>query len=333
MKKTMLAANLHAVADLRVEHIAVPECAPDEVLVAVKYCGICGSDLPRIFVRGTYHFPTVPGHEFSGVVEYDPQGELTGKPVAVFPLLPCFSCPSCQEGNYATCSHYDYYGSRRNGGMEEYLAVKRWNLVLIPEGVSLKEGALCEPAAVARHAVFGMDLTAGSRLLISGAGPIGLLAGQWARKAGAVDVCFLDIDDRKIDFAKRLGFSAYSKGMHFDHALEGTGHSNALETCISALNAFGSLTLLGTPAGDIALPQDIYGLILRKELRIQGSWNSSYNNQVNDWKESLRAMADGTLKVGELITHEYRLSECGEALRMMCEKQEMYAKVLLKIGE
>ena len=95
--KTMKCANLHGISDLRYEDIPVPECGEGEVLVKVQSCGICGSDIPRVYTKGTYHFPTVIGHEFAGQVVYDPKNQLTGKAVAVFPLLPCFTCESCKK--------------------------------------------------------------------------------------------------------------------------------------------------------------------------------------------------------------------------------------------
>ena len=176
MGRSMRAAILHKIGDLRIEHLLVPTCGADEVLIRVGYCGICGSDLPRVYEKGTYHFPTVIGHEFSGTVEEDATGEWLGKRVAVFPLLPCFSCEACRNAKYALCSDYDYYGSRRDGGMAEYIAVKRWNCIALPNEVSLEAGAMCEPAAVAYHAVHRLGDTQGHSLVISGAGPIGLLA-------------------------------------------------------------------------------------------------------------------------------------------------------------
>ena len=196
--KTMKCANLHAIGDLRYEEIPVPACGDDEVLVAVKSCGVCGSDIPRVYTKGTYSFPTVIGHEFSGKVVYDPENAYVGKKVAVFPLLPCFRCDSCAAGSYATCRDYDYYGSRRNGGMSEYIAVKRWNLLSVPDNVSYEEAAMCEPVSVARHAVCKLNVKPGDRLLITGAGPIGILAGQWAKKYGAEKVYYIDIDPRKM---------------------------------------------------------------------------------------------------------------------------------------
>ncbi|MBQ7900560.1 MAG: alcohol dehydrogenase catalytic domain-containing protein [Clostridia bacterium] len=191
MNKTVKSANLHAVNDLRYEDTCLADCQSDEVLVEVKSCGICGSDISRVYSKGTYHFPTIIGHEFSGKVVYDPKNELNGKKVVVFPLLPCFECESCKEGSYATCENYDYYGSRRDGGMTEYIQVKRWNVIVMPRNLSYDEGAMCEPVSVARHAVLKLGIKNGDNVFISGAGPIGLVAGMWAKMLGAKDIFYI----------------------------------------------------------------------------------------------------------------------------------------------
>lgn len=330
--KTMKCANLYAVNDLRYEEIPIPQCREDEVLVEVKSCGICGSDIPRVYTKGTYHFPTVIGHEFAGKVVFDPKKELDGKKVAVFPLLPCFSCNSCKEGNYATCENYDYYGSRRNGGMSEYIAVKRWNLLTIPESVSYNEAAMCEPVSVARHAICKLNIKEGDNLLISGAGPIGILAGQWAKSFGADKVYYIDIDPRKLELTKQFGFWEHREGVQVSCALEGTGFSNALAKCLAAVKPSGKMVLMGNPAEEMTLSQNTYWHILRKELTVCGTWNSSYNERQNDWKESLNAMADGKINVKPLITHTYPLSACHQAFEMMKNKTEFFCKVMLTMG-
>lgn len=328
----MKAANFYAVGDLRYEDIEKPKCLEDEVLVEIKSCGICGSDIPRVFTKGTYHFPTVIGHEFSGVVVEDSKKELIGKRVAVFPLLPCFGCESCKSENYAACADYDYYGSRRDGGMAEYVAVKRWNLVMLPDNISFDEGAMCEPISVGRHAVKKLGITKGDNLLISGAGPIGIIAGQWAKSEGADEVYYFDIDERKIDFAKTLGFKKYEEGIKIDRVIEGTGHSAALKKCLKAVKPFGRVILMGNPVGEITLSQNTYWYILRKELTVVGTWNSSYAEHNNDWKESIKAISEGKIKVKPLITHRYPLSECNAAFDMMKARKEFYNKVMLTIN-
>ena len=331
MKKTIKSANLHAINDLRYEDTPFPTCGDDEALVKIMSCGICGSDLSRVYGKGTYHFPTVIGHEFSGVVEFDPEGALTGKRVAIFPLLPCFSCQSCADENYATCENYDYYGSRRDGGMSEYLAVKKWNLLVMPDGLSFDEGAMCEPVSVARHAISKLGIKEGENLFISGAGPIGIIAGQWAKMFGAAQVYYIDIDQRKLDFARSLGFEEYQRGIRIDCALEGAGHPDALAACLEALKPYGRIVLMGNPAGDMTMTQKTYWHILRKEISVCGTWNSSYSGRAGDWKASLCAMAEGKIDVKPLITHKYPLSKCNEAFEMMRDKKEFYNKVMLNM--
>lgn len=115
----MRAYELHGINDLRIEDIEKPEIPSGWVLMQVKASGICSSDIPRIFTNGTYHFPTIPGHEFSGVVAACGEGvpeERIGKRVGIFPLIPCRTCPQCRQKKYEMCEHYDYLGSRRDGG-------------------------------------------------------------------------------------------------------------------------------------------------------------------------------------------------------------------------
>lgn len=333
MKKSVKSANLHAINDLRYENTFLNKCQDDEVLIEVKSCGICGSVISRVYSKGTYHFPTIIGHEFSGKVVFDPESEISGKKVVIFPLLPCFKCKGCHRGSYATCESYDYYGSRRDGGMTEYIAVKRWNILVMPEGLSYDEGAMCEPVSVARHAVLKLDIKGGENVFISGAGPIGLIAGQWAKLFGAKQVYYVDIDDRKIKFAKELGFLEYSKDITIDCGIEGTGNSNALQKCLEVIKPHGRMVFMGNPSGDIKLSQNTYWHILRKELKISGTWNSSYNNNDDDWKESLNAMSSGKFDVKPLITHKFPLSECNRAFEMMKNRTEFFNKVILNMNE
>ena len=329
----MKCANLHGINDLRVDDIPMPVCQEDEVLVQVKFCGVCGSDLPRVYEKGTYHFPTVIGHEFAGQVVMDPKDQLTGKAVAVFPLLPCFSCENCKKEQYATCENYDYYGSRRNGGMSEFLAVKRWNLLLIPEGLSYQEAAMCEPVAVARHAIGRLHIQKGDTLLISGAGPIGILAGQWAKHFGAEQVYYFDIDDRKIQCCKSFGFAEYTGSEKINCVLEGTGHPQALQRCLEAISAAGRMVLMGNPMGDMNMTQKTYWHILRKELTVVGTWNSSYNSSQNDWQEALTAMGAGQICAKPLITHVFPLTKVQDAFELMKDKKEFFSKVMIAMEE
>ena len=206
----MEALVLYGIGDLRLEQIPVPQLADGDVRVRIGFCGVCGSDIPRIFVKGTYRFPTVCGHEFAGVVDACGPGVddfASGDPVVVFPLLWCGECPACEQGKYVQCHDYDYLGSRSDGAFAEYIVAPKENLIAVPAGVTLEEAAMTEPAAVALHAVRRANTTlAGKSVAIFGAGPIGLMTAQWARIMGAATVFLFDIVAEKLELAKQLGF-------------------------------------------------------------------------------------------------------------------------------
>lgn len=325
----MTAAVLHAVGDLRCEKVPMPVPKAGEVLLKVLACGVCGSDIPRVYVSGTYHFPTIPGHEFAGKIVDDPEGELTGKYAAVFPLLPCRKCAACEVGEYVNCSDYDYYGSRRDGGFAEYIAVDRRNLILLPDGLDPVVASLCEPGSVGRAAIRRLDVQIGDLCVVYGAGPIGLIAAQWARRAGAARVRVVDISDEKLAFAEKFGFEAYDEARDgkADCVLEGTGASPALNNAVLALKNHGRMVLMGNPGRDMTIAQKTYSQILRREITMCGTWNSSYNRVVNDWTATVAAMADGSINYADLITHRFALTDCNRALEMMRDKSEFFTKV------
>lgn len=343
---TMKACVLHAVDDLRYETIPYPEPDEGEVLVRVGACGVCGSDIPRVFTQGTHSFPLIPGHEFAGAVAVTGPGvedTWLDQRVAVFPLIPCRRCACCQIGAYAQCMDYGYLGSRQNGGFAEYVRVPAWNLVPVPESLPIEEAAMAEPAAVAAHALRRAGVEPGGTVLIFGAGPIGLLLAQWARAWGAGHVMLADVDLGRLRYAKELGFGhlidpaagdvaewvLHKTGQGAAVVVEGSGSSAAYEQAMHAARPFGTVVLMGNPTGSMALSQQGYWAILRKELRVLGTWNSSYTElPINEWRLALEAMADGTIKAGGLITHRTSLSRLHERLAMMRDKTEFFNKVM-----
>jgi L-iditol 2-dehydrogenase len=343
--KTMMACNLHGVGDLRYEEVAVPSLKPGEVLLKVKAAGICGSDIPRVFEKGTYHFPTIPGHEFAGeIAEVNPGDEaLLGKTAAVFPLLPCFTCEACQTGEYAQCANYDYYGSRRDGAFAEYIAVKKWNLVLAPRGVKAEHAAMCEPCAVAIHALSQAEIKPGDTVAIFGAGTIGILAAQAARGQGALNVVLVDVDNAKLDLARSLGFehaidsktgdpALYIKnisgGRGADLALEAAGVAAAAEGCLKAAKTFGTVVLMGNPSKNMDISQNAYWEILRKQLTLKGTWNSSYSDANNNWHTAIQCMEMGVFDLDKLITHRFSFSECNKAFELAKSRSEAWVKIM-----
>lgn len=342
----MKACVLHAINDLRCEERPVPRPGPGEALLRVGACGVCGSDVPRIFKKGTYKFPLIPGHEFAGVVEKvgpDTEPFWLGRKAAVFPLVPCRHCAACEIGAYAQCEDYDYLGSRCDGGFAEYVAVPVWNLLAVPMELSIEEAAMVEPAAVAVHALRQAGLGVGDSVLVFGAGPIGLILGLWARALGAGKVLLADIDLERLRFARSLGFdhlhdatqgdtadwAMRKTGRGADVVIEGSGSADAFEQSVLAARPFGRVVLMGNPSGEMKLSQEGYWAILRKELRVSGTWNSTYAELPrNEWKLALDYMADGRLPLGKLITHRTGLDGLFEHLVMLRDRKSFCNKVM-----
>lgn len=333
----MKAFVLHGVGDLRHEEYPLPQLEPGWALVKVLAAGICSSDVPRIFEKGTYHFPTIPGHEFSGRVEAvadEKDSRWVGKHVGVFPLIPCQNCPSCRQGQYETCSNYDYIGSRRDGGFADYTAVPVWNLVELPETVSDIQGALLEPAAVALHAVKRAEIFQGARVCVVGTGAIGLLAGQWARHLGAGHVIVKGRKEAKRPLVRQCGLeymTRCSEGEEFDRVIEAVGSAQALEESLMLAAPGGRLVLMGNPDGSRTLSQDLYWRILRRQLTLTGTWNSSYGEEKSDWSAALGAMASGVLRTDIVVSHVMQGTELQRGLDIMKNKTEPFCKIVLKL--
>jgi L-iditol 2-dehydrogenase len=347
----MNALVLHAVGDARFENVLQPVVTAGEVLLRVEFCGICGSDIPRVFVKGTYHFPIICGHEFAGTVEACGEGVEGFKPgdrVVAFPLLWCGMCASCELGNYVQCSDYDYYGSRRDGAFAEYVSVPPQNLIPVPQGVSMEAASMTEPAAVALHALkrAGSGLV-GETVVVFGAGPIGLMVAQWGRIMGAARIVLLDLIPEKLAMAHKLGFDLaidvrdcnpvetindLTGGHGAEVCVEGAGVPATLNQAIAAARVGGRVVILGNPSADVTLPAALISQAMRRELDILGTWNSSFSAAGNndDWRAALAAVASGAMDLDSLVTHRVALEDALEALVMMRDRSEFFAKVLIK---
>lgn len=337
---------LEAVGQLIYKEVDAPIPKTGEVLLKTKAAGICGSDIERVFVKGTYHFPTIPGHEFSGKIVQVGEGvdtNLLGRRAAVFPLLPCRKCDMCEVGEYASCRNYNYFGSRCDGGFAEYVAIPVWNLIFGPDSLSYEVMAMAEPAAVSLHALSQGDVKLGDQVAVFGAGAIGLMIGELARIAGVDKVIMLDIEQKKLDFAKSIGFSCvvntgevgwkqkvmeYSEHKGVDLAIEGAGVSATIEGCFEVVKPLGRVVLMGNPIGDVILRQKAYWEILRKQLTVSGTWNSDYTRKRNDWQIVMEKMASGKLEVSKFITHRFKLRECNLAFEMVRDKKEFTNRVI-----
>ena len=329
---------------------AVPD-APQQncALVRVAACGICGSDLPRGFGGKAYHYPLVMGHEFSAVVEEPANGGrfARGARVAVFPLLPRDSTtdPACQTGDYAQAKDYDYYGSRRDGAFAEYLRVPEWNLFAVPDSVPLLHASMTEPAAVALHGVRRMHCQAGDDAVVFGAGPIGNMAAQWLRIHGCSRVFIVDVDERKLAIAEKMGFvpinAAKSDPVEtIKEATKGAGVQRSVEACglpltflqaVKVAGRFGEVLFMGNIAGEFKIGEKDFSDILRKELTILGTWNSKVAPIGNDdWTTVIKHL-DGKLDVAPLITDQLPLAEGPRIFDELVNRRGFHNKVIFDI--
>ncbi len=322
--------------DRVLEYANVPmpqKMGPDSVLVRIAYAGICSSDLKRGFGGGAYHYPLIMGHELSGLVEESFPGSLfsQGDRVVVYPLLPCRRCLACQNGAFAQCVRYDYFGSRRDGGFAEYLYVPEANLLPVPGQVELLHAALTEPCAVALHGVSRLNVRIGDSAAVIGFGPIGSLAAQWLSIRGCSPIYAVDIDRRKLALAAELGchpvnardtdpvaaIYELTDGRGADRVVEACGQPQTFLQAVQAAGSFGELLFLGNLQGRFTIAEKEFSAILRKELKILGSWNSRIvPREHNDWSIALRYLA-GQLRVAPLITHTPPLREGPEIFKRM----------------
>jgi L-iditol 2-dehydrogenase len=314
----MKAWRLYGINDLRLQNVPLPEMKADEVLLKVAAAGICSSDLGRVYGSGAYHYPITLGHEFAGIITAAAAPEnnhLIGKRAGVFPLLPCFNCESCQQKSYETCKNYSYIGSRRDGAFAEYVNVPVWNLLPIPDSVKIENAAMLEPTAVSLHAARLASVTPDKTVSVVGNGAIGRLTARFLSYRGAKNVSVIGRADSDIIS---------------DITVEAVGTAASLSRVISMTKPGGEIILLGNPPSDFSLSQKDYWQILRKQLTVKGSWNSSFIKDTNDdWNTAVRLIAEGAINPAEFISHKFPFEKLDEAFSMMNEKREKFCKVMI----
>jgi len=352
MNRTMEAAVLHAPADLRIEQVSVPTIGAGEALIAVKAVGICGSDLDRVMKTGTYKFPTIPGHEFCGVIEEigdNAEGFKTGDRVVVTPMMPCFTCEFCQQGYYGQCNSYNFLGSRTDGGFAEYVKAPIMNLIKMPDNVSFAAGATIEPAAVTLHGMMKVGINVGDAVAVLGCGAIGLFAIQLAKIMGATKVIAVDIAEDKLELARLSGADVCVNGLKEDvvqYILEltgGRGVNAAIETagtnitqeqCLRIARKQGRILYLGTAHKDVVIPAKSFEAIVRNELMIVGAWNSySAPFPGVEWHAILDFASAGKLVIDPLVTHKFDLNQAPQVFEDLVGRKYPFNKVIFEINK
>lgn len=335
--------------EYRADKIAKPAPKQGEVLVAVKAAGICGSDIPRIYRSGSYFYPLVPGHEFSGIVAETGCGVddcWIGRRVGVFPLVPCGECGPCHEKHYEMCRKYSYLGSRQDGGFAEYVTVPEWNLITLPECVTYEQAAMLEPMAVAVHAMRRFELAEGMRIAVCGLGTIGLCLLMFLKERGMQDVLAIGNKDiqKKIALESGVGkecyFDARESGVDgwlsekstekgIDVFFGCTGQNEVLDLAVRHTAPGGEVVLVGNPVSDMVLGRQAYWKILRNQLTLKGTWNSSYmHDGADDWHYILERLGQGRIRPELLISHRFGFNNLIKGFEMMRDKTEEYVKVM-----
>ncbi len=361
----MKAWMLHGIHDFTYEDTSIPVLKDGEVLVQVKSAGICGSDIPRIYRDGAHQMPLIPGHEFAGeVVQVGKwvDDAWMQKRVGVYPLIPCKECDSCRKGYFEMCKNYSYIGSRQNGAFAEFVAVPAQNLIALPNTVSYEQAAMLEPMAVAVHAMQQVNPAQTSTVAVCGLGTIGLLLTMFLLEKGIRNVLVIGNKSSQKRKAQELGLSednycdsivedvldwcnAKTNRCGVDVVFECVGKSATFSQCIEIAAPKGTVCLIGNPYSDMCLEKSVYWKILRNQLTVVGTWNSSffksihnsdaygYYKEVTDWEYVLHKLESGSISPEKLISHKTSLEEMETVLQMMRDKTEEYIKIMIVTEE
>lgn len=338
----MRAIRLYAPGDFRLEDVPKPRPGPGEVQVRVASVGVCGSDLPRMLIKGAWKMPLITGHEFAGhiaEVGEGVKGWAEGELVGVIPLLPCYQCSQCLTGNFSRCRDYDYFGSRRDGAYAEFIAVPVANLVKVSQAADPRAIAMADPASIALHAIWkGGSLTAGQTGAVVGCGPIGLFAIQWMRMLGAAQVIAVDVSKEKLDLALEAGATicvlskdAARTDARADLVVEAVGIEATIQTAIQLAAPGGHAVLIGIPVTDVTLSNATFQYFLRQEASLHGSWNSfGAPFPGPQWTTTVEKLGTGELRWEFMISHDLDLAELPGVFARFAARDLHYSKVLFR---
>lgn len=323
-----------------------PAIGADDVLIRVKACGICGSDVHGMDgSTGRRIPPIIMGHEASGVivkVGADVQEFAAGDRVTFDSTVYCGTCHFCRQGQINLCDNRRVLGVscqeyRQHGAFAEYVAAPQHILYKLPEGLSFARAAMVEALSIAFHAVKLTPITLNDTAVVVGAGMIGLLVVQTLRLAGCGQVMAVDIDPCKLDLASQLGadqvfradqvniqseVAKLTQGRGAEIALEVVGNTQALHTAVAALKKGGCLTLVGNLAPKVEFPLQA---VVTRQLRVQGSCASS-----GEYPAGLEMIAQGRINVDALISQIAPLAEGAQWFERLYQREAGLMKVILE---
>jgi L-iditol 2-dehydrogenase len=322
-KTTMRAAVLRGPGDVVVEERPVPAPGPGEVVVQVSSVGVCGSDTHYYdhgrIGRFVVESPLVLGHEAAGEIAALGAGVTSlhvGQRVSVEPGVPDLTCEQCLAGRYNLCPNMHFFATPPiDGAFAEYVVVHAAFAHPVPEGISDDAAALMEPLSVGIWACRKAHVTAGSRVLITGAGPIGLVSVQTALAFGATDVIVSDVNPARLALAEELGATEVLDARSASVTdlsrppgvlLECSGHPPAIAQAIRALDRAGRAVLVGMGGDEIPLPLSV---VQERELEVTGTFRYA-----GTWPIAIALVASGRVDLDRLVTGSYGLDEAEQAL-------------------
>lgn len=334
----MKAIYLQNPGDIKVAEIEKPQRGKDQILIAVRSAGICGSDIGAY--RGTnplVSYPRIIGHEIAGEIIEVPENETAfaaGDRVILEPYVYCGTCYPCSIGHTNCCENLTVLGVHIDGGMAQYFSHPRHLVHKAPDNIPWDVLPMAEPLVISMHAVTQPKTQAGEHVVITGCGPIGLLAAQYALTLGAIPIVVDPVDER-LALARQLGVTHTVNPVTGDAVreigritnermaevvIEASGDARAIRSTIDYVSYAGRISFVGWPKSEIPLPT---ALFTKKELTIVGSRNS-----VAMFPESLRLIAEKKVDVAALVTKTVTLDEIPAAVKDISEHPERYLKVI-----
>lgn len=341
----MKALTLTAYNEFSYEDAPDPEMGPNDVIIGVKACGICGSDIHGMDgSSGRRIPPIIMGHEAAG--EIVKTGEnvsdwKVGDRVAFDSMIFCAECEACKTGHTNLCPERRVIGVscddyRRHGAFAEFVQIPQHILVPMPEGLSYEEAAFGEPVGVALHAVGLVAPAKGDVAVVVGAGLIGLLVVQALKRAGCERVLAVDLDEKRLELAKELGaddsvnsgakdvleqIHAWTGGDGADIAMEVVGISPTINLAVKSVRKGGKVGAVGNLKATVDFPlQDV----VTREITVYGSCASA-----GEYEEALQAVASGEIHVKPLISASAPISEGGTWFKKLYDKEGDLLKVIL----
>lgn len=321
-----------------------PEIGPNDVRIRVRKSAICGTDI-HIYQWDEWASRTVPvpmaiGHEFAGeIVELgsEVRGFSIGDRVSAEGHITCGVCRNCRAGRRHLCIDTVGIGVDRPGAFAEYVSVPAFNVFKLPEAITDDMAAVLDPLGNATHTALSFDLV-GEDVLITGAGPIGVMAAAIARHAGARHIVVSDVNDYRLELARRMGASLAvnvareplagtmsTLGMEegFDVGMEMSGNASALRSLLEVMHHGGNVALLGIPPGETAID---WNQVIFKGLTLKGI----YGREMFETWYKMASMLQSGLDIEPLITHHYPVDEYLAAFEIMASGRS--GKVLLDWG-